>query len=170
MMAFVTWIRNRRIKVGLIMAFAGSVLLLVPQVLKGGTKTQCPLPLPLPVTVPSGYTNQAQYQNGIANKERLTQKSHSNLQQSQRSQVARSGHKKSVEFSAMAEQKQCQMLVNSTAQRMSQQKHQRFSSPDGLNSTLLKEQKTICTETKALPQPVIAKIKSYLMENLCSPA
>ena len=158
-MAFVTWIPNRRIQVGLIMTFAGSVLLqLVPQVLKGGTETQ--YPTPLPVTVPSGYTNQAQYQNGIANRERLT--SHSNLQQGQRSQVARSGHKKSVDFSEMAEQKQYRMLVNSTAQRMSQRNRQFFSSPDRLNSTLLKEQKTVCTETKTLPQPVIAKIKSYL--------
>ena len=186
MMVSVTWILTRRIQVGSAIAFAGSLLLLVLQViLKDGTQHSLPL---LSVSVPSwkvkeehmqGFTNQVQYQDqdGVASRERLTSehgqmssrkalKSHSNLQQGQLSQRAQGGTGRSdlegsVEASAMKQQRQ-QTLVSSTVQSMLQQKRQRFSPSARSHGTLLKDQKTVCTETKTLPQPVIAKIKSYL--------
>ena len=183
MMVCVTRILTRRIQVGLTIAFAGSLLLLVLQVvLKDGTQHSLPLPS---VSVPSwkvteehvqGFTNQLQYQNqdGVAGRERLTSeygqmssrkalKSHSNLQQGLLSQRAHGGSdlQRSMESSAMTQQRQ-QTLVSSTEQSMPQRKQQRFSPSATSHGTLLKDQKTVCTETKTLPKPVIAKIKSYL--------
>jgi len=176
-MVCVTWILSRRVQVGLIVAFAGSLLLLVPQVvLKGGTQYFLPHP--------SAYwkvteehmqrftINQVQLQDGVASRKRLTSeypqlasrkalKSRSNLQQGklgQRAQNGRSGRERSVESSPVTQQP----LVSSTAQSMPQRKRQRFSPSARSHGTLLKEQKTVCTGTKTLPQPVIAKIKSYL--------
>ena len=188
MMVSVTWILTRRIQVGSAIAFAGSLLLLVFQVvLKDGTEdgTQHSLPLPS-VSVPSwkfteehmqGFTNQVQDQDVVASRERLTSeysqmssrkalKSHLNLQQGQLSQHAhggtdRSDLERSVESSAMTQQRQ-QTLVSSTVQSMPQRKQERFSPSTRSHGTLLKDQKTVCTETTTLPQPVIAKIKSYL--------
>ena len=165
---------TRYIQIGLIITFVGGALLLVPQVFNSDTVKK-PLPLPSPDEVDkltSGTehiqknNDQAQLRDGkAANRPRSVESDTrgSVLQQEQSSSTLQQGLQgvkpsrgstglgKSVASSTQTQRKQLALVSRP------QQTKQPVSSLG-----TLRLQRTVCTKSVTLPQPVLAKIKLYL--------
>jgi len=156
--------RIRFFQIGLIIAFAGSVLLLVPQVFNSDSEK----PLPLPSVLGTG--------DGKEHKQGFTYQYNKKRSPVTRAGTRNPGQKEQQSYSKLhqgfpkpnsdgtsglmpsSQQKQ-QTMVNPPDVWSRQKKRQGILPPVSLHNT---EQKTVCTETVTLPQPVTTKIKSYL--------